>query len=195
MKNKQTRNRKSGIIQDKKLRGEWAESVFMERATEHGLAVSKPWGEMRSYDFVLGKTGRFISVQVKSTTCKLDDGYECTVRSGHRRYPVGSFDFLAAYAVLEDTWYIIPAEEVQGKKVITLFPNSKTAKYEKYREAWDLLREAAEDAEGSRSSGEAGVEEEAATPVGGIHPADTFARMRMVQDFVRRAMRGEGPKR
>jgi len=128
--------KKQKIIQDKKLRGEWAESVFMERATQHGLSVSKPWGEMRPYDFVIGKTGRFVSVQVKSTTSKPEDGYVCTVRSGHRRYPAGSFDFLAAYVVLEDLWYLIPAKDVQGKKVVTLYPNSKTAKYEKYREAW-----------------------------------------------------------
>ncbi|MGC2328565.1 MAG: hypothetical protein WA604_17770, partial [Candidatus Sulfotelmatobacter sp.] len=34
-----------GIIKDPKARGEWVESVFMARASEHGLAVSKPWGE------------------------------------------------------------------------------------------------------------------------------------------------------
>jgi hypothetical protein len=30
------------IIIGKKLRGEWAEMIFMLRATEHGLQVSKP---------------------------------------------------------------------------------------------------------------------------------------------------------
>ena len=131
------------IIKDKKLRGEWAESVFMERATEHGLPVSKPWGEMSPYDFVIGKTGRFASVQVKSTVYEADGGYACTVRSGHRRYPAGSFNFLAVFLVVEDVWYILPALEVQGKKTITLFPKSPKAKYEKYREAWHLLRQAA----------------------------------------------------
>src|SRR5580692_3122114 len=46
-------------ISDKKLRGEWAEMVFMTRATELGLPVSKPRGEMRSYDFVIGRPGHF----------------------------------------------------------------------------------------------------------------------------------------
>jgi hypothetical protein len=40
------KKRKPRIIQDKKKRGEWAESVFMARAGEHGLPVSRPWGEM-----------------------------------------------------------------------------------------------------------------------------------------------------
>jgi len=138
------KKRKPKIIQDKKLRGEWAESVFMERATQHGLAVSKPWGEMNSYDFVVGKSGRFVSLQVKSTTAELGDGYLCTVRGGHKAYRAGSFDFLAAYAVPADSWYIIPAELIRGKKSLTLYPNSRTAKYEKYREAWNLLKEASE---------------------------------------------------
>jgi len=147
------KKRKPKIIKDKKKRGEWAESVFMARAAEHGLPVSKPWGEMCSYDFVIGKTGRFSSVQVKSTICQLDTGYDCTVRGGHKAYPAGAFDFLAAYVVAEDTWYIIPAKVIRGKKSIALYPKSQTAKYEKYREAWHLLREAAELGEEAESAG------------------------------------------
>ncbi len=133
---------KPKTIEDKKLRGEWAESVFMARANEHSLPVSKPWGEMCSYDFVIGKTGRFVSVQVKSTLSPEKTGYVCTVRGGHRAYSTGSFDFLAAYVVPEDAWYIIPAQVIDGKECIALYPNSRTAKYEPYREAWELLREA-----------------------------------------------------
>jgi PD-(D/E)XK endonuclease len=136
------KKQKPRIIEDKKQRGEWAESVFMARANEHGLPVSKPWGELSSYDFVIGKTGRFVSVQVKSTLSKLKTGYVCTVRGGHRAYDTGSFDFLAAYVVPEDAWYIIPAKLIHGKECIALYPNSPAAKYEKYREAWEFLREA-----------------------------------------------------
>jgi hypothetical protein len=66
------------------------------------------------------------------------------VRGGHRAYDTGSFDFLAAYVVPEDAWYIIPARLIHGKECIALYPNSPAAKYEKYREAWELLREAAD---------------------------------------------------
>lgn len=135
------------IIQNKKLRGEWAEMQFMARAAEHGLSVSKPWGEMRPFDFVVGNPRHFASVQVKSTIMQFKTGYVCTVRGGHKAYPAGSFDFVAAYAVPEDSWYIIPAALIRGKRSITLFPNSKKALYEPYREAWHLLREAAGGAE------------------------------------------------
>src|SRR5271169_2922684 len=110
------KKRKPGIIKDPKARGEWVESVFMARAGEHGLVVSKPWGDSASYDFVIGRPGRFVSVQVKSTVCRSGGGYECCIRGrGNKAYASGSFDFLAAYVVLEDAWYIIPARVVQNK--------------------------------------------------------------------------------
>jgi hypothetical protein len=126
-------------ILDKKLRGEWAEMVFMARAAERGLPVCKPWGESRGYDFVVGRPGRFVAVQVKSTIFELEQGWICTVRSGHKPYPPGSFDFIAAYVVFEDVWYIIPAEAVQGMESVSLNTGTNRANYEEYREAWRLL--------------------------------------------------------
>ena len=127
------------IIIGKKLRGEWAEMRFMVRATENDLQVSKPWGDSRSYDFVVGRPRHFVAVQVKSTTFELEEGWMCTVASSGKPYPPGSFDFLAAYIVYEDAWYIIPEEEVRGMKSVSLHTNSSHSKYEKYREAWELL--------------------------------------------------------
>jgi hypothetical protein len=131
-------------IKDKNFRGEWAEMRFMARAAEHGLCVSKPWGDSNSYDFVVGRPGHFLCVQVKSTIAELFGGYVCDIRARRRPYPAGAFDFLAAYVVFEDAWYIIPAGKIKGKFCVTLFPKSKKAKYEKYREAWKLLRGAPE---------------------------------------------------
>ena len=144
------------IIGNKKLRGEWAELVFMVRAAEHGLPICKPWGEMRSYDFVVGWPGHFVAVQVKSTICEQGSGYECCVRGGHTSYAAGSFDFLAAYAVFDDAWYIIPAGIIQGMEGVSLYPKFKEAKYEKYREAWHLLDP---DAKGGKIEINACVEE------------------------------------
>jgi PD-(D/E)XK nuclease superfamily protein len=71
------------IIKDKKLRGEWAESVFMVRAGEQGLPVSKPWGDSNSFDCVVGRPGKFVAVQVKGTFAKLESGagYICSTCS------------------------------------------------------------------------------------------------------------------
>jgi len=142
-KNRRHHNNPAPKITDKKLRGEWAELCFMVRAAEQGLQLSKPWGEMRSYDFVVGRPRRFVAVQIKSTIVELGAGYLCTVRGGHKPYPPGSFDFLAAYVVHENAWYIIPEKEIWEKDSVALNPKSSNAKYENYREAWHLLGPAA----------------------------------------------------
>jgi len=38
-------------------------------------------------------------------------------------------------------WYIIPEEKVEGQGSIALYTKLKHAKYEKYREAWELLKD------------------------------------------------------
>jgi hypothetical protein len=144
-------------IKDKKRRGEWAEIIFMARAAEREIAICKPWGDTRSFDFVVGRPGRFFAVQVKCTTFELaeglDKGYLCTVCSSNRPYARGSFDFLAAYLVYEDAWYIIPEEEILGKKSVSLATNCVEARYEEYREAWHLIEDKADAEEGTTIQG------------------------------------------
>lgn len=135
--------RKPKIIKDNKRRGEWAESVFMARAAENGLPVSRPLGESGSFDCVVGRPGRFVAVQVKCTMAKLKagKGYVCAVKSNNKTYRAGDFDFVAAYVIPEDGWYIVPAKLIWGQKSICL--GSPAGRFEQYREAWHLLREAA----------------------------------------------------
>ncbi len=130
------------IIRDNKKRGEWAESVFAARAAENGLQVSRPSGDSESFDYVVGGPGKFVAVQVKCTIAKMPNakGYICNLKCNNKKYPEGSFDFVGAYAILEDAWYIVPEKAIRGMSAITLC--STMPKYEKYREAWELLREA-----------------------------------------------------
>jgi hypothetical protein len=128
-----------------KRRGEWAELQFMAKAAKLGLKVSKPWGELSRYDMVVGTAGHFVSVQVKSTIFRSPEGgYICGVRPNPtgRPYDPGEFDFLAAYVISEDVWYIIPAKLIIRRKTcaIRLYPSRPASKYEPYREAWHLLR-------------------------------------------------------
>jgi len=172
------------------MRGEWAESVFMGRASEHGLPVSKPWGDSESFDCVVGRPGKFSAVQVKCTISELKSGqgYACSTCSSGKPYRSGSFDFLAAYVVFEDAWYIIPAKVIRGMKSISLL--TEGGKYEKYREAWHLLREAAELS--GDSKGEGCAEEPAAATSAGRFPTTALGRMEEAADFVRRQMEGRG---
>jgi PD-(D/E)XK endonuclease len=182
--------RKARIIKDKKRRGEWAESVFMARAGEHGLPVSKPWGDSNSFDCVVGRPGKFAGVQVKSTVTKLESGkgYICSTCSSHKVYRAGAFDFLAAYVIPEDAWYIIPAKEIRGLKSISLCTYGGEAKYEKYREAWDLLRKASESGEQTQPIDEDRKSEHsegADAQIQADPPTGAVARMQAVESYVR----------
>lgn len=127
-------------IKHARRRGEWAELRFMARAAELGLQVTKPWGETARYDFAVEHAGRFVRVQVKSTMFRSGRGYSCTVRGSQGPYERDQFEFLAAYLIPEDIWYIIPAEIFQGQGSIALYPRLERAKYHRYKEAWELLR-------------------------------------------------------
>ena len=80
---------------------------------------------MLSFDFVVGRTRHFVSVQVKSTIAEFGAAYVCTVRGAHKPYPPGSFDFLAAYVVDENAWYIIPEEETWDKDLSRSIPTPR----------------------------------------------------------------------
>ena len=90
---------------------------------------------------MVGRPGHFVAVQVKCTIAELRNGsgYVCSTCSSHKPYEEGSFDFLAAYVVLEDAWYIIPGEKVWGMLSVSLATNCAESRYEEYREAWRLL--------------------------------------------------------
>lgn len=127
-----------------KRRGEWAELQFMAKAAKFGLRISRPWGEMARYDMVIETGGHFVRVQIKSTISRRAEGfYMCGVKPSNtgKPYQRGEFDFLAAYVIPEDIWYIIPAGlVVTGKmRAILLYTSSPTSKYSPYREAWNLL--------------------------------------------------------
>jgi hypothetical protein len=135
---------RNGVIRNPKKRGEWVELKFMVKAAEYGLGVSKPWGDSSRYDFGVEGGGGLVRVQVKSTMCRDKGSYACAVRPNlymGNPYKKGDFDFLAAYVIPEDVWYIIPAKlVVKGRMgMIILTPGSAGHKYEPYMEAWHLL--------------------------------------------------------
>jgi PD-(D/E)XK endonuclease len=90
-------------IKHYKRRGEWAELLFMARAAEHGLFVSKPWGDTCHYDFVVeDESAKLLRVQVKSTASIRHKGYGVRSQGSQGAYPAGAYDFLAAYVIPED---------------------------------------------------------------------------------------------
>ena len=121
------------------IRGAWTEMRFVTRATEEDLLATKPF-RSTSYDVATDYRGRFRRVQVKSTICKRDNSYICSTCCNHIPYTPAEVDFIAAYVIPTDTWYIIPIRATNGQTDISLCPHRKNAKYSKYKEAWHLLK-------------------------------------------------------
>jgi hypothetical protein len=84
-------------------------------------------------------------VQVKASTQLLNGLYRINAhrRSGRRAVPYrpGEIDFIAAYIIPEDTWYIIPIHAVRGTSLLFRRKNDRRpGLYDQYKEAWHLLR-------------------------------------------------------
>jgi len=128
-------------IKNCKRRGEWAELCFAARATAEGLRLGQPWGESAGYDFTVEQaSGRIVRVQVKSTIFHEGKGYSCTLKDSRGPYRGNPFDFVAAYVIPEDLWYVLPVKIVKGMWSVGLHPELEKSKYGEYEEAWYLLR-------------------------------------------------------
>ena len=123
-----------------KLQGELVELRFLTRAAELGLRVSKPYGDSAPYDFLDESGGDVFKEQVKSTNFRVNKcrGWVCVAHQQGARYSRKDVDFIAAYIISEDAWYIIPLRAISGREV-SLNPRFRRNKYRRYREAWDLL--------------------------------------------------------
>lgn len=136
------------------IAGEKAEGAFMCRALEYGIIVSKPFGNSAPYDFIVQPRtqrsqvacGKLWRIQVKSSffdsPCIRAHGYRVTTAHHNgQKYRSSEVDFFAIWVVAQDTWYIIPRRKL-GAAQISLFPHVQISggKYERFREAWHLLR-------------------------------------------------------
>jgi hypothetical protein len=130
-------------IKHPKKRGEWAEMRFMSAAAEHGLTVTRPWGDSSRYDFASEYRGCFHRIQVKTTAAKQYNSYVCNLRTGRgKTYSESEIDFLAAYIIPVDAWYILPVDvAINYHSNIILSPHLPDSKHAQYREAWHLLRQ------------------------------------------------------
>jgi hypothetical protein len=89
---------------------------------------------------------RLWRVQVKASTQLIDGLYRvnsCRRIAGRAvAYTAAEIDFFAAYIIPEDTWYILPVQEVTHRTSL-LFRRQRDRKpgqFDHYREAWHLLR-------------------------------------------------------
>jgi hypothetical protein len=124
--------------------GEIAEAEFLNTVLRKGIAVAKPWGESRGYDFILDDEGELHRVQVKAA---FHDGKERgyslrAYRSSKECYTAKDIDVLAGYVDREKVWYLFPVRVIRKLRSLKLFPGSKKkrSKHEKWREAWWIVK-------------------------------------------------------
>ena len=127
-----------------KRRGEVAEAAFLHKAAALGFSVAKPWGESDRYDFIVEVNGRLWRVQVKSAHSSALNGYSFAACGNVRknRYTPNDIDFIVGYVVPDNAWYVIPIAVFAERTAVKVFPSSRRrmSRFEKYREAWDYLR-------------------------------------------------------
>ena len=156
-----------------KRRGEISELAFALAAARRGFAVSKPFGDCQRYDIILDFQNmgpqnmnpqgtsphaistnnfyyarpRIVRVQVKSSTQLVDGLYR--INSSRRLngrvvpYKLSEIDFVAAYIIPEDSWFILPLPHVLGQTSLLFRPKKSKIPglYDTYREAWHYLTE------------------------------------------------------
>jgi hypothetical protein len=133
-------------------RGNLAELAFMRKAATLGFSVAKPWGEGERYDVIVRVENVCWRVQVKSVLAKRQGRLHYRIktsgqdrRKGYTFYSANEIDFLVAYVFPEDLWYVFPASVVAKRRVVCVTPRSKRSSFEKYREAWKLMKPAVPD--------------------------------------------------
>ena len=123
-----------------KAKGELAEAIFVVKAQALGLAISKPYGDNKGFDFhIESRLGTF-RVQVKSAW-KVMAAQRYWLLGG-RRSPGKrrAYDVLVAYVAPLDVWYVIPEWDIRSSN-IWLYPTvaNSRGKFERYREGWRTL--------------------------------------------------------
>ena len=130
-----------------KRTGEVSELALALKARTMGFMVAKPWGDSELYDLLLGWGRRLWRVQLKCTRVIRSRGYEVqpihsVYGKGKMAYGAREIDALVVHIPPCDAWYVLPVKDFAGSKCLRFYPDieCKGARWEKYREAWDLLR-------------------------------------------------------
>jgi hypothetical protein len=125
--------------------GELAEMMFMVKATLLGFAAAKPYGDSRRYDFIVDVGRRLWRVQVKSSSAKQYGSYMVNLQRNLNgevvAYDASEIDFVVAYVLPCDAWFVIPVEAIAGRKTakLCLHGNPRSGTLGKYWEAWGLM--------------------------------------------------------
>jgi hypothetical protein len=121
----------------RKALGEAAEAAFLAKATSLGFGVAKTWGDSERYDFILDSGHKLWRVQVKSSRRSDGSRYIVKTKGNTSGYTADQIDFIVAYIVPENLWYVIPISLAALRGQMYVSPGgTRHFRHEKYREAW-----------------------------------------------------------
>jgi hypothetical protein len=137
-----------------KLIGERAECAFLFQALSRGLAVSQPFGDSCAYDAIVDNGKRLLRVQVRSVGYRTAWGlYAVPVWRGRAKRTItpAEIDIVAVWVRPEDVWYIVPARLLGRHRFLWFAPHVENshARFEQWKERWDLLTKGGEQQRGS----------------------------------------------
>jgi len=128
-------------------RGDLGEVAFLHKAMSLGFTVAKPYGHVHRYDFIVEAGPNLWRVQVKACTNQMNGLYHvCSRRRTNSislAYIESELDFLVAYIIPEESWFVVPTQRVAGHRSLLFRPKGFQGRdpYAHYREAWHLFTE------------------------------------------------------
>jgi PD-(D/E)XK nuclease superfamily protein len=116
---------------------------------KNDLMVSQPIDPASRYDLIVDNGKRLFKVQIKGIRAKLPhrDAYRLRVYTRTKRsktkdverpYTKDEVDMYVVYIKPLDIWYVIPQDTLDGKKEVSIYPNSESM-YDVYQDAWYLF--------------------------------------------------------
>ena len=132
-----------------KRKGEIAELIFVIKASSMGFAVSKPYGDSEAYDLVIEDDGKLLRIQVKSAFTTSRWGYSVAVarnRLGRRASGIRRRRSISLWLTL---CLMMPGiscrwRRLRGGRMFGFILRGLRKRdggyFERYREAWELLR-------------------------------------------------------
>jgi hypothetical protein len=128
-------------VPERKGLGEAVEAAFLAKATMLGISVAKPWGDSRPYDFIVDCGPRRLwRMQVKCATSHRGTRCDARAAGSGDLYTLEDIDFLAAYVIKRNLWYVVPADAFVPRATVHFNYGPKSqGMFERYRETWCLL--------------------------------------------------------
>ena len=112
---------------------------------DKSLTVSRPFTSAK-YDFIVDNGNALARVQVKSAhrwkareTAVWNFNVKTIKGKRTEAYNPSEIDFLALHLIELGLWYIVPSDEIKGRKHIYIYPEKGSGLYEQFRQRWGLL--------------------------------------------------------